>query len=112
LLEVQATVALMSAVVPFEKVPVATYFCVPAIATVAVAGVTLIEVSSAGVTVTVVDAVWPPKAPVISELPTAIPVVRPVVAPAVTSVGAAEVKAVFAVTSTVVASEYVAVTVS
>ena len=57
--------------------PLATKGCVPPITTVAVAGVTAMELNVAAVTVKVAEPVLPPNAAVIVAVPTDSPVATP-----------------------------------
>jgi hypothetical protein len=102
--EVQVTLELISTVVPSEKVPVATRVLVRPATTVAVAGVTAIELKVAAVTVRVAEPVLPPKAAVMTDEPADTPVATPGDATVATKVSP-EVQVTLELISTVVPSE-------
>jgi hypothetical protein len=109
LTELQVAVAVMSWVVPSEKVPVAVNCCVPATARRGGgAGVTAIDCNAAAVTVTVVFPVTPPTPAVITDVPAASALVSPV-AVTLAVAGVAEAQVALPVRSTDVPSEYVPV---
>ena len=105
--ELHVTVLLMSRLVPSEYVPVATKVCVKPIGTVAVAGVTAIELNVAAVTVKVAEPDLPSNVAVMTDVPTATPIARPDVT--VATLVVPEVQLENAVTSWDVPSVYVAV---
>ena len=76
-LDVQLTLLVMSVVLPSEKIPFATNACVCPVAIEAVAGVTVIDVSCAAVTVTVAVLLTGPRVAVIVAVPAETPVTRP-----------------------------------
>lgn len=97
-LDVHVTVLVIGALVPSEYSPVATKACVLPVRILAFDGVMLIEVNIAGVTVTVVLALFPLKTPVMTVLPAATAVTKPLLAFIVATPGEAEVKLLLFVT--------------
>jgi hypothetical protein len=75
--DAQVAVAVRFCVVPSVSVPVAVNCCVSPLATLGVAGVTAMEASTAGVTVSVVFPVMLPEVAEIVVVPTATVVARP-----------------------------------
>jgi hypothetical protein len=76
--DVQAAVAVMSLVVPSEKVPVAVNCCVSPRATIGLTGVTAIETTTAGFTINVAAfEVTPPKAAIMEAVPSPLAVASP-----------------------------------
>ena len=103
--ELQVTRLLMSTLVPSEYAPVATKRCVRPMGTVAVNGVTTIELSVAAVTVRMAEPDLPLKVAVI----VAVPMDRPVAIPGETTVATAmvpELQVTRLLMSTLVPSEY------
>ena len=75
--EVHVTVLLMLALVPSEKLPVATKVCVPPICTVGAKGATVMELNVAAVTVKVAEPALAPDVAVIVAVPADWPVATP-----------------------------------
>jgi hypothetical protein len=76
--EVQTTDVVMSCVLPSLEVPVAMNCCVVPLAMEGLAGVTAMEVSTAGPTVRVVEPVTEPEVAEMVEVPTPAPEATPV----------------------------------
>jgi len=109
--DVQATEVVRSCVEASEKVPVAVNGCVAPLATVGLAGVTAIEASTGGATVSVVLPLTVPELAVMVVVPTATAVARPPAA-MVAAAGVDDVQVTEAVMSCVELSAYVAVAVN
>jgi hypothetical protein len=113
--EDQAETSVLSKLVPSLNISIAANCWVPPTGIEAVAGITTNETNVAVFTVNVADAVLPPKAAVMTVVPGATPVAKPLVGaveetPATPGVPEDQVED--AVTSTVAPSPYVAVAVN